>query len=219
MGTTIGDTLLEDFHEKLEAMRLFESKYEEKTGNRWSKRKDFKKVPGKMFPLEMDLGQDSENIKKLELSKSKSKLAKPIQELITMIFDIESMKKALVEFEIDMTKMPLGKISKKQIEQAYSILTEVQDMIKNGNGTDSKFLDASNRFFTMIPHDFGTRTPPILNDPDYIKTKIEMLDNLMEIEVAYSLLKEGSDKDSKGKEIYFSLINCSYIDLCIFLQF
>ena len=207
MGTTIGDTLLEDFHEKLEAMRLFESKYEEKTGNRWSKRKDFKKVPGKMFPLEMDLGQDSENIKKLELSKSKSKLAKPIQELITMIFDIESMKKALVEFEIDMTKMPLGKISKKQIEQAYSILTEVQDMIKNGNGTDSKFLDASNRFFTMIPHDFGTRTPPILNDPDYIKTKIEMLDNLMEIEVAYSLLKEGSDKDSKGKEIYFSLIN------------
>ena len=62
-------------------------------------------------------------------------------------------------------------------------------MIKNGDGTDSKFLDASNRFFTLIPHDFGMNTPPILNEPDYIKSKIEMLDNLLEIEVAYKLIK------------------------------
>ena len=62
-------------------------------------------------------------------------------------------------------------------------------MIKNGDGSDSKFLDASNRFFTLIPHDFGLKTPPILNEPDYIKSKIEMLDSLLEIEVAYKLLK------------------------------
>merc|ERR1712156_561895 len=99
--------------------------------------------------------------------------------------------------EIDMTKMPMGKISKKQIEKAYGILTEVQNMIKNGDGTDSKFLDASNRFFTLIPHDFGLKTPPILNEPDYIKSKIEMLDSLLEIEVAYKLLKDGADDKEK----------------------
>ena len=31
---------------------------------------------------------------------TKSKLAKPVQELIKMIFDVESMKKAMVEFEV-----------------------------------------------------------------------------------------------------------------------
>ena len=62
-----------------------------------------------MYPLEMDYGQDAENIKKLDLTKSKSKLDKKVQELITTIFDIESMKKAMIEFEIDMTKMPMGK--------------------------------------------------------------------------------------------------------------
>lgn len=31
---------------------------------------------------------------------TKSKLAKPIQDLIKMIFDVESMKKAMVEFEV-----------------------------------------------------------------------------------------------------------------------
>ena len=90
-----------------------------------------------------------------------------------MIFDIESMKKAMIEFEIDLTKMPLGKISKKQIEQGYSILTEVQNMIKNENGSHSKFLDCSNRFFTLIPHDFGMKTPPILDNPDFVKSKVK----------------------------------------------
>ena len=44
VGTTVGGTKLEDFHEKLDATREFERLYEEKTGNRWSNRKDFKKV-------------------------------------------------------------------------------------------------------------------------------------------------------------------------------
>ena len=99
------------------------------------------------------------------------------------MFDIERMKSAMLEFEIDLSKMPLGKLSKKQIETAYKILTEVQDMIRNTSGTESKFLDASNRFFTLIPHDFGMRSPPLLDNPDLVKTKIEMLDSLLEIEV------------------------------------
>jgi hypothetical protein len=41
-----------------------------------------------MYPLEMDYGQDAESIKKLDLTKSKSKLNKKVQELITIIFDI-----------------------------------------------------------------------------------------------------------------------------------
>ena len=74
--------------------------------------------------------------------------------------------------------MPLGKLSRKQIESAYKILGEAQTLIKSkDDGLDSssqsllntKFLDASNRFFTLIPHDFGMNKPPLLNNPDYIK--------------------------------------------------
>lgn len=35
---------------------------------------------------------------------TKSRLAKPVQELIKMIFDVESMKKAMVEFEVRLRK-------------------------------------------------------------------------------------------------------------------
>ncbi len=70
------------------------------------------------------------------------------------------MKKTMVEFEIDTEKMPLGKLSRKQIESAYKILTEALDMIRNETGSPVKFIDATNRFFTLIPHDFGLNSPP-----------------------------------------------------------
>ena len=50
--------------------------------------------------MDLDFGQDSEELKKLEVSKSTSKLDKAIQQLISMIFDIESMKKTMIEFEV-----------------------------------------------------------------------------------------------------------------------
>ena len=75
IGTTIGGNKLESYDERLDAVRQFEALYEEKTGNRWSNRKSFKKVAGKFYPMEMDYGQDqADDIKKLELSQSKVSL-------------------------------------------------------------------------------------------------------------------------------------------------
>jgi poly [ADP-ribose] polymerase len=33
-------------------------------------------------------------------------------------------------------------------------------MIKSETGSHGKFMDATNRFFTLIPHDFGLNSPP-----------------------------------------------------------
>ena len=95
-----------------------------------------------------------------------------------------------------MKKMPLGKLSKRQIQNAYSVLTELHSEISGGKDP-TKILDASNRFYTLIPHDFGLRKPPMLDNNDIIGMKTQMLDNLLEIEVAYSLLKQ---EDADGGE-------------------
>ena len=54
------------------------------------------------------------------------------------------------------------------------------------SGTASQVLDASNRFYTLIPHDFGMKKPPMLDTKEIIQSKTEMLDNLLEIEVGLS---------------------------------
>ena len=98
-----------------------------------------------------------------------------------------------------MKKMPLGKLSKRQIRNAYSVLTELQSEI-SGAKDPTKILDASNRFYTLIPHDFGLRKPPMLDNNDIIGMKTQMLDNLLEIEVAYSLLKQEDSNEGEARD-------------------
>ena len=40
------------------------------------------------------------------------------------------------------------------------------------NGTATQFLDGSNRFYTLIPHDFGMKKPPMLDTADIIKVTV-----------------------------------------------
>lgn len=80
--------------------------------------------------------------------------------------------------------MPLGKLSKKQIESAYKVLSEALELIKldkkPGGGeapgstaaVNVQLLDCSNRFYTLIPHDFGMKKPPLLDDLDLIKVSL-----------------------------------------------
>lgn len=59
IGTTIGGNKLEDKDSLQEALGHFEDLYEEKTGNVWSNRKRFQKVPGRFFPIDLDYSQVS----------------------------------------------------------------------------------------------------------------------------------------------------------------
>ena len=108
VGTTIGGTSLEKFKTKDGAIERFEELYFEKTENEWQERKKFKKKPDCYYPVDVDYGGD-EHMEKLDMDTSKSTLPKPVQDLICMIFDVQKMKEQMLEFELDLEKMPLGK--------------------------------------------------------------------------------------------------------------
>ncbi|KAF2885554.1 hypothetical protein ILUMI_20622 [Ignelater luminosus] len=187
IGTSIGGSKVEEM-DLYGAKRQFCQLYEEKSGNSWNSRHDFVKVPGLMYPIDVDYGEEEAEIKLNTDPDVPSKLVKPVQELIQLIFDVNEMKKVMLEFELDTEKMPLGKLSKSQLQSAYGVLTELQNLVETG-GSQSNFIDASNRFYTFVPHSFGIDNPPVINDLETIKKKIEMVDNLMELEIAYSLMK------------------------------
>ncbi|XP_076816431.1 poly [ADP-ribose] polymerase 1-like isoform X2 [Clavelina lepadiformis] len=199
VGTNIGGTKLEDFRSLNGALDNFHEVYLEKTGNKFGC-SDFVKYPKKFYPLEIDYGEDDESKFKLDGAGASSKLAASVQEIVKMIFDLESMKKAMMEFEIDLNKMPLGKLSKRQMQTAYSVLTEATELIKTNELVGGKMLDCSNRFYTLIPHDYGFEQPPLLDNEDIIKAKASMLDNLMDIEVAYNILKGGKEVEGAENE-------------------
>ncbi|MFH4982730.1 hypothetical protein AB6A40_009439, partial [Gnathostoma spinigerum] len=130
--------------------------------NNWSDREKFEKKPGGMCLLETDYQDENVDLTKSEIKPgSLTSLSAPIQDIIKMIFDVKSIKNTLAELELDMDKMPLGKLSKNQIMQAYSVLTELQNLIESGSATYANYLDASNRFYTYVPHVFGLTAPPL----------------------------------------------------------
>jgi len=110
-----------------------------------------------------------------------------------LIFNLDNMKKAMLEFDLDMEKMPLGKLSQKQLSEALKVLQKLSELITKG-GTSSEFIGYSNQFYTLIPHDFGVERPPIVNTIEMVTAKTEMIQSLMELEVAYSFLQTERDE-------------------------
>lgn len=164
---------LENFYSKDSVIQAFEKLFLDKTGNNWSHRDRLVKRPGKYYPIELDhdsaqVDTSAPNRLNVKDFESKSTLPKPIQNIIKMIFDIEKLERQMREFDIDLKKMPLGKISKNQIRQAFDVLNELSLLILS-RAADVRFLDACNRFYTLIPHDFGLKSPPLLKEADKIK--------------------------------------------------
>ncbi|CAF1225824.1 unnamed protein product [Rotaria sp. Silwood1] len=216
-GTEYRGDKVDEYSRRKDAIDAYHALFLDKTGNQWLDRKNFQKLPNKHYPLEIDYGQhaDSDQMKKILESANlniHSKLSNSVQELIKMIFNVENMQQALLSFDIDLNKMPLGKLSKNQLDKAYQILTELQTLITSGITTSkTAIIDASNRFYTLIPHACGLGSLPLLDNVELIKTKTEMIDNLREIEIAYSMLDQSNntiDSSEHPIDVHYKKLKC-----------
>lgn len=201
----IGGNKLEEMS-KSDAIREFKRLFFEKTGNPWEawEQKTIQKQPGRFFPLEIDYGVNKQVVKKSK-NNADSKLPPPLIELIKMLFNVETYRSAMMEFEINMSEMPLGKLSKSNIQKGFEALTDIQNLFKSSNADpsvrDSLLIDASNRFFTVIP----SIHPHIIRDEDDFKSKVKMLEALQDIEIASRLVGFDANNDDSIDDNYKKL--------------
>lgn len=156
--------------------------------------------------MDIDYGDGNMEKKITDQNEHKSELLPAVQDLMKLMFDLDTMKKAMLEFELDMEKMPLGKLSQKQLTEALKVLQKLSDLIKNG-GTSSEFIGYSNQFYTLIPHDFGVERPPVIDTIEMINTKTAMIQSLMELEVAYSFLQTETDEAKSPLDGHYKQLN------------
>ncbi|KAF7818406.1 Poly [ADP-ribose] polymerase 1 [Senna tora] len=201
----IGGNKLENLS-KADAIAEFKRLFFEKTGNPWEawEQKDFQKQPGRFFPLDIDYGVNKQVSKKNQ-NDADSKLAPPLIELMKMLFNVETYRAAMMEFEINMSEMPLGKLSKSNIQKGFEALTEIQNLLNSHNPDpsvrESLLIDASNRFFTVIP----SIHPHIIRDEEDFKSKVKMLESLQDIEIASRLVGFDVDSDDSIDDKYKKL--------------
>ncbi|XP_051142109.1 poly [ADP-ribose] polymerase 1 [Andrographis paniculata] len=201
----IGGSKLEEM-DKSDAILEFNRLFQEKTGNTWNdwENKTFQKQPGRFYPLDIDYGVKDLSRKK-QLNFTSSKLAPQLVELMKMLFNVENYRAAMMEFEINLSEMPLGKLSKSNIQKGFEALTQIQNLLNSTahppEVKESLIVDASNKFFTVIP----SIHPHVIKDEDDFKSKVKMLEALQDIEIASKLVGFDNDSDESVDEKYDKL--------------
>ncbi|KAF2019211.1 PARP-domain-containing protein [Aaosphaeria arxii CBS 175.79] len=192
-----------------DAMSNFEKKFKDKSGLAWSNRAaDPKK--GKYAYVERSYapdsddeegtggpaGKDGEDEDDEKPKVAESTLAPEVQSLMQLIFNQQYMNAAMDDLNYDANKMPLGKLSKATINRGFQNLKDLAALLQSGQSNHSDIEDLSNRYYSLIPHNFGRNRPPVLNDNTRLKKEIELLESLADMKEAAELMK----KDLKNGE-------------------
>uniref|UniRef100_A0A6J0V640 Poly [ADP-ribose] polymerase n=1 Tax=Pogona vitticeps TaxID=103695 RepID=A0A6J0V640_9SAUR len=169
------------------AKDVFTKKFLDKTKNEWLKRANFQKVPGKYDILHLDYeandtGKEEGASQKAVCSQRVSLLEPRVQALVELICSIRTMEEMVMEMKYDTKKAPLGKLTAEQIRAGYQSLRKVEACLKRKQ-TGRPLVDACNEFYTRIPHDFGLKTPPLINTDQALREKTQLLEALSEIRI------------------------------------
>ncbi|XP_040889845.1 protein mono-ADP-ribosyltransferase PARP3 isoform X1 [Toxotes jaculatrix] len=193
----VGQSKLNTFDKPEDAIKDFEKKFKDKTKNKWSDRMTFVAHPGKYTLIEVDGEQDAE-VKVDSVDGKTAKVTKNIlpctlnnatKDLIQLIFSNDMFKEAMECMNLDIKKMPLGKLSKLQIAKGFEVLEEIEKAMNQKSGR-ARLEELSSKFFTTVPHNFGRNRPPTIDNKEIVEKKKEMLMVLADIELAQTLKSE-----------------------------
>lgn len=190
-----GQNKLNMFNKPEDAVKDFEKKFKDKTKNNWSDRLNFVSHAGKYTLIEVDGEEDAEVKVDSVDGKTVNKnflactLDNATKKLVELIFSNDMFKEAMECMNLDIKKMPLGKLSKMQIAKGFEVLEEIEAAMSQKKG-NARLEELSSKFFTTIPHNFGRTRPPTINNKEIVDKKKEMLMVLADIEIAQTLKSE-----------------------------
>lgn len=195
-----GISTQKEFQDANGAIRTFKAQFKSKTKNNWADRADFILHPEKYLLMA--------NEKIIPTAVSEQKIAKPplikldladeVISLLRLFTDREMLRTSMAKMDIDLSKLPLGKISPAQLAKAKKLLLEVPIL----KATEEEIIKMSSIYYTLIPFPSGRSAPPLLNSSEKIARALDHLDDLENISINIDM--QESD-DNSFDTVYKSL--------------
>lgn len=188
-----------------DAKAQFEKKFKEKSGLPWQNRMD-EPLPKKYVFLEKSYQPDSDTEEDAKPSNGKEgaregpppcTLEPDVQKLMQLIFNQKYFAAAMTDMNYDLDKLPLGKLSKATIMRGFQTLKDLSILVDDPTSASADSMsveDLSNRYYSLIPHNFRRDRPPIINSQDTVKREIELLETLADMKEATNILKAEIDE-------------------------
>ncbi|XP_055305205.1 poly [ADP-ribose] polymerase 1-like [Sitodiplosis mosellana] len=197
INENIGDDKCDEYSTLDEAITCFCKLYRKKTWNNFGT-KYFEKRAGMYY--QPSSSKPNEKVYKIVESTT---LDSSVQDLLKLLINEDMMSAVMVKFCLDMNKMPLGKVKRVQIVNAFKILHEIERKIMN-NESHASLVEASNRFYSIIPHKACSKDALVTRDD--LANKAEMLQDLQGIQLSYEFLyKTGESGKNILDDFYFKL--------------
>ncbi|XP_037385906.1 protein mono-ADP-ribosyltransferase PARP3 [Talpa occidentalis] len=205
----VGRSKLSHFALLEDAKKDFEKKFRDKTKNSWAERNHFVAHPGKYTLIEVQAEDDAQEavvkmdggpVKTVRQRVRPCSLDAATQKLITNIFSKDMFKNSMAQMNLDVKKMPLGKLSKQQIARGFEALEALEEALKAPTDHARSLEELSSHFYTVIPHNFGRNRPPLINSPELLQAKKDMLLVLADIELAQAL-QAAPEEEEKVEEV------------------
>ncbi len=96
-----------------------------------------------------------------------------------------------------------------QVAKGIKVLEEIDAALREG-GSAAKKADAlqalSGKFYQIIPHSFGRQRPPVIDTPELLQQKFDLVTMLGDIEIAQAIQKDVEDNtDAKYAQLQADL--------------
>ncbi|EPS37847.1 hypothetical protein H072_8389 [Dactylellina haptotyla CBS 200.50] len=187
------------------AIKEFNKKFKDKTGVLWDDRLKADK-PNKYTYLEKDYAPPEDEVKKPKKEDSgeviESKLPFQTQIVMNLIFNKDFMQQSMAELNYDSRKLPLGRLNKNTISAGYNQLKSISEALTARSGR-SELENLTNRYYSIIPHDFGRNRPRVIDNDITLKAEIELVQSLGDMAIAEKIMKDVEyAEDEQGNRIH-----------------
>lgn len=138
------------------------------------------------------VNQPKSKIKVALLNAPPSKLQPKVQDLMKFFFNEKLIESSVVSVNVDVKRMPLGQLSKETVLKGYQILSSIEKAINKKQTSELPVL--TSQFYSYIPHNFGMAKMSnfIINSTEKIKEKYDLIQNLLDIQVAHEIMDKGA---------------------------
>lgn len=192
--------MLKSYANLKDAEDLFHTLYRRKTWNNFLVDKCYHKKLNRYFQVP----GSSKSMKTPYRLVPSRKLHGSVQNLLGLLMNQDIMKGVMVKFNLDMNKMPLGKVRGVQIKGAALVLNEIYYKILGEESRES-LVEASNRFYSIIPHKAcSAYTLVTLED---VIAKHKMLHDLNGIRFAYKFQYKTGESGKNILDDFYSKLN------------
>lgn len=174
----VGKITYKFFNDEQSAIKFFVRQFKTKTGNKCGA--NFIMISGKYHMADIqcaNISSESDESDNDNCNDNQGQIDDRVIDFLKVISNKKYMKNTLIELEIDIEKIPLGKMSQKQIDKAYKILDEITKNVDN----EQELIRLSSEFYTLIPIVCGMKKPPIISSKKLIGKNLNLLNELSQM--------------------------------------